>query len=163
MNPIIITQASHNNLAVVQKIGRETFFETFAEANKEEDTKKYLAENFSDAKLTAELSNPGSQFFIAWDGENPVGYLKINSGTAQTELQDTASMEIERIYVKADYHGKKLASSFMKKHWKKHGCETKLIYGWVYGRKIPKPSAFTKKTALLHLISIFSNLVKTNR
>lgn len=32
----------------------------------------------------------------------------MNSGNAQTELQDETSLEIERIYVKSSHHGKKV-------------------------------------------------------
>ena len=108
MDQITIVKASAENLATVQQISRETFFETFAEANTEADMKKYLAENFSDIKMSAELNNPDSQFFIAWLDKNPIGYMKLNSGQAQTELRDPTSIEIERIYVKSAYHGKKV-------------------------------------------------------
>ncbi len=67
---------------------------------------EYLDKSFSTEKLAQELNAPDSQFFLAWNEDNPVGYLKVNTGKAQTELQDNASMEIERIYVKSSHHGK---------------------------------------------------------
>ncbi|MFC4212354.1 GNAT family N-acetyltransferase [Pedobacter lithocola] len=103
-----ITLASNNDYKIVQLIGKETFFETFASSNTEADMKKYLSESFSEEKIKKELSNKESMFFIVWDSEVPIGYLKINTGDAQTELQDTCALEIERIYVKANYHGKKI-------------------------------------------------------
>lgn len=108
MEPITIRKAELSDLATVQEIGRETFFETFAEANTEADMQKYLRENFSDAKVSAELSQPDSGFFIAWEGKVPIGYLKINTGQSQTEPQGETALEIERIYVKNAYHGKKV-------------------------------------------------------
>jgi ribosomal protein S18 acetylase RimI-like enzyme len=105
---ITITKADVENLATVQQIGKETFFETFAEANTEADMEKYLAENFSNAKIAAELNNPELHFFVAWQGENPVGYMKLNTGHTQTELQDPASLEIERIYVKSAFQGQRV-------------------------------------------------------
>ncbi|RYF74384.1 MAG: GNAT family N-acetyltransferase [Cytophagaceae bacterium] len=108
MEPITIRKAELSDLSRVQQIGRETFFETFADANTEADMQTYLEENFSDAKVWAELSHPDSQFFVAWEGEAPIGYLKINTGQAQTEPQGEEALEIERIYVKNAYHGKKV-------------------------------------------------------
>ncbi|MBP7822091.1 MAG: GNAT family N-acetyltransferase, partial [Saprospiraceae bacterium] len=35
-----------------------------------------------------------------------IGYLKLNFGSSQTELQDEKALEIERIYVSKEYHGK---------------------------------------------------------
>ncbi|GGI23804.1 hypothetical protein GCM10008119_09490 [Pedobacter mendelii] len=78
----------------------------------------YLSESFSDEKIIDELSNKESMFFIAWDNNVPIGYLKVNIGKAQTELQDPFALEIERIYVKASYHGKKLVNCCMIKLWK---------------------------------------------
>ena len=115
MDQITITKASLENLAMLQQIARETFFETFAPANTEADMRKYLAENFTDEKMTTELHNPESQFYIAWDEQSPVGYLKVNSGQAQTELKDSNSLEIERIYVKKAYHGKKVGQMLYEK------------------------------------------------
>ena len=108
MTSIVLKKASAGDLETLQQIGKKTFYETFAKHNSEEEMQKYLAESFSSEKLLKELNTADSQFFIAWEEENPVGYLKINSGASQTELQDEASLEIERIYVKSSYHGKKV-------------------------------------------------------
>jgi ribosomal protein S18 acetylase RimI-like enzyme len=108
MEQIKITKASPDDFEVVQSIGRQTFFETFAESNTEEDMNKYLKENFSEQKVREEISVLESMFFIAWEDESPIGYLKLNTGKAQTELQDETSLEIERIYVKSSHHGKKV-------------------------------------------------------
>jgi ribosomal protein S18 acetylase RimI-like enzyme len=115
MEQVVISKASISDLESVKRIGRETFFETFAESNTEADMKRYLDQNFSDSKLTGELSNPDSHFFIAWDGEVAIGYLKLNTGKAQSELQDAGSIEIERIYVKQAYHGKKVGQLLYEK------------------------------------------------
>lgn len=108
MTSIIIRKVSAEELEVLQSIGRETFYETFAKDNSEDEMQKYLDESFSTEKISQELNTPDSRFFIAWEEDNPVGYLKVNAGKAQTELQDDASMEIERIYVKSSHHGKKV-------------------------------------------------------
>jgi ribosomal protein S18 acetylase RimI-like enzyme len=107
MTEIQIQKASQEDVKTLVAIGKETFFEAFAESNTEADMKQYLEENFNEDKMRAELDDPGSGFYIAWEGENPIGYLKVNHGHAQTELQGENSLEIERIYVKSAYHGKK--------------------------------------------------------
>lgn len=108
MSSIIINTSGEQDLEILQNIGIQTFTETFAEDNTEEAMKKYLEESFNTEKIKSELNNPNSFFFIAWEEDNPVGYLKVNSGKAQTELQDDTSLEIERIYVKKSHHGKKV-------------------------------------------------------
>ena len=108
MSSVIIIKSGEKDLETLQNIAIQTFTETFAEDNTEEAMKKYLEESFNTEKIKSELNNPDSLFYIAWEEDNPVGYLKVNSGKAQTELQDETSLEIERIYVKKSHHGKKV-------------------------------------------------------
>ena len=69
---------------------------------------KYLAENFSIELLSNELCNPSSEFYLARIEKEVVGYLKLNFGQAQTEKDNHDGVEIERIYVLKQYHGKKV-------------------------------------------------------
>ncbi|WP_261512157.1 GNAT family N-acetyltransferase [Chryseobacterium paludis] len=108
MNSIIINQAFLEDWETLQTIGKETFSETFSGDNSKEEMDLYLEKSFNKEKLTDELNNSDSFFFIAWEEDNPIGYLKLNAGTAQTELQDKTSLEIERIYVRSSHHGKKV-------------------------------------------------------
>ncbi len=91
----------------LQLIGKQTFTETFAEGNTEENLQKYLEEGFTIEKLSSELSNQNSEFYFAKLDNKVIGYLKVNFGQAQTELSDRNTLEIERIYVLKQYHGKK--------------------------------------------------------
>lgn len=93
---------------VLQEIGKQTFFETFSKSNSESDMAKYLSEGFSIDKLNDELSNEQSVFYFAITNEKVIGYLKLNFGGSQTELRSSNGLEIERIYVLKDYHGKKV-------------------------------------------------------
>ena len=108
MTSIVLRKAVSADLQTLQQIGKETFYETFSKHNSEAEMQKYLAESFASEKILKELNTPESQFFIAWEDESPVGYLKVNSGKAQTELQDGTAIEIERIYVKSSHQGKKV-------------------------------------------------------
>ncbi len=92
----------------LQEIGKQTFYETFAESNSAEDMQRYLEESFAEEKVKNELSNPNSEFYFAEIDDEVVGYLKLNFGTSQTELQDNNAVEIERIYVLKTYHGQKV-------------------------------------------------------
>lgn len=107
MENIEIKRVTLNDIKGLQDIGRKTFYETFSQGNDEENMKQYLEEGFSEAKLTAELNNENSEFYFASLDDKIIGYLKLNFGNSQTELQDSSSLEIERIYVLSEYHGKK--------------------------------------------------------
>jgi ribosomal protein S18 acetylase RimI-like enzyme len=106
MTGISIQKVSYDSIYALQKIGRQTFFETFSSVNTEENMMKYLDKGFSVAQLTTELNNNNAEFYFATLENNIVGYLKLNFGQAQTELQGENALEIERIYVLKEFHGK---------------------------------------------------------
>ena len=106
MNTLQILPATLEDLATLQTIGRKTFAETFAASNSEENLARYLAEGFSEEKLAAELKNESSAFYFAEEEDKILGYLKVNVGEAQNEPQDPDALEIERIYVLQEFHGK---------------------------------------------------------
>jgi diamine N-acetyltransferase len=108
MDKIEIQKVSLNDIDELQKIGRQTFHETFSEANSEENMQRYLEEGFSFEKLTAELNDKNAEFYFATLNDQVIGYLKLNFGQSQTELKDDKALEIERIYVLKEYHGKKV-------------------------------------------------------
>lgn len=106
MANVEIKKVNFNDIDQLQKIGRQTFYETFYAGNTEDNMKKYLEEDFSFEKLTNEINDTNSEFYFAVFETNVVGYLKINFGQSQTELKDEKAIEIERIYVLKDFHGK---------------------------------------------------------
>jgi len=106
MENIALFKATIADLASLQKISRETFFETFAEHNTADNMAKYLDQEFTEHKLSAELNNHNSAFYFAEHEGNIIGYLKVNFGNAQTELKEDNALEIERIYVSKQFLGK---------------------------------------------------------
>ena len=129
MESIIIRSVNARELDALVKISRQTFHETFSEVNTEENMNRYLDESLSQGKLQAELENENSEFYFAVQitekdfakenrteeeinsaelPEQIIGYLKLNFGDAQTELKNDQAIEIERIYVLKEFHGKKV-------------------------------------------------------
>jgi ribosomal protein S18 acetylase RimI-like enzyme len=117
MENIIIQKvnSSERELLLLQKIGRQTFFETFASKNTAENMKKYLETGFSLETLKAELANSNAEFYFAWRDDQIIGYLKLNFGASQTELQEDKALEIERIYVLQAFQGKKVGQMLYEK------------------------------------------------
>ena len=115
MENIDIKKATLNDIDQLQKVGRQTFFETFSAANTEENMNKYLEEGFSIEKLTAELNDKNAEFYFALLENKVIGYLKLNFGQSQTELKDDKALEIERIYVLKAFQGKKIGQLLYEK------------------------------------------------
>ena len=130
MIDIQIKKVGLEDIANLQIIGRQTFAETFSEGNSEEDMNQYLEEKFSVSQLKSELLDENSVFYFALVDTNIVGYLKVNLGESQTEIKDKNALEIERIYVIKDFHGKSVAKYLYKKAIEI--AESKNVdYGWL--------------------------------
>jgi ribosomal protein S18 acetylase RimI-like enzyme len=108
MPNIDIIKVTLNDIEQLQQIGKQTFYETFSADNTVENMEKYLEEDFSISKITAELNDKNSAFYFAILNNEVIGYLKLNFGQSQTELKDSDAVEIERIYVLKEFHGKKV-------------------------------------------------------
>lgn len=105
---IKITKVSLNEIDQLKKIGRYTFYETFAISNTEENMKIYLENGFSIEKLTSLLNDKNIEFYFASSDNMVIGYLKLNFGPAKSQFKEDNSIEIERIYALKEFHGKKI-------------------------------------------------------
>lgn len=103
-----IRKVNIQDIEKLKKIGKLTFAETFSSENSEEDMREYLEEGFSTEKLKTELTDKNAEFYFAELDDNVIGYLKVNFGQSQTEIKDKNALEIERIYVLKEFHGKKV-------------------------------------------------------
>jgi ribosomal protein S18 acetylase RimI-like enzyme len=110
-----IIKATLEDLEKLEKIGKQTFVETFSAVNTAENMVKYLEENLSLEQLLSELNDSNAAFYFALNNNDVVGYLKLNTGVAQTELKDNQSLEIERIYVLKAFHGKNIGQLLFEK------------------------------------------------
>ena len=149
MENIITKRITLDDLEKLQKIGRKTFEETFSESNSEENMRNYLEEGFSKEKLTAELKNKDSEFYFAILEDEVIGYLKVNFGESQTELKDSKALEIERIYVSKEFHGKSVGQILYDKAIeiaKQKGSEYVWLGVW---EENPRAISFYKKNGFV--------------
>lgn len=149
MERIDVRRVSLNDIDKLQAIGRQTFFETFSAENTAEDMRKYLDEGFSEEKLAAELSNTSSEFYFALLDDSVIGYLKLNYGPSQTEMKDNNALEIERIYVLKEFHGKKVGQLLYEKAMQV-AQQTNASYVWLgVWEKNPRAISFYKKNGFV--------------
>lgn len=133
MNPIEIRKATLSDLETIQKISIQTFIETFAAVNTPENIDNYIKDSLNTERLKAELNNLNSQFYIAYSNDDVVGYLKINFGDAQTESFNENALEVQRIYVLQNFHGKNIGQLLLdevKKIAKSTGVDSVWLGVW---------------------------------
>jgi ribosomal protein S18 acetylase RimI-like enzyme len=93
------------DLPALLEIALETFDETFRPMNSPETMQAYIETAFTPEQFAAELAEPRSRFYFLYRGPELAGYLKLNEATAQTDLNEPDTLEIERIYVRTVFKG----------------------------------------------------------
>lgn len=104
MSAMTIRKCSESDLELLRTIGIETFTDTFAAQNTPENMAAYLTAAYEPEKLRAELATVGTSFYLLATADGtPAGYLKLNTGHAQTEDIAADALEVERIYIRRPY------------------------------------------------------------
>jgi ribosomal protein S18 acetylase RimI-like enzyme len=73
----------------------------------------YVAKAFTIAQIQLEFDNPNSYHFFAEIESDIVGFVKLNLNSAQSEMPFSNSLEIQRIYVIANYQGLKIGEQLL--------------------------------------------------
>lgn len=110
---VIVRKVEPDDLKALLIFSKRTFFDAFYHLNKPEDMEAYAAKVFTTAQLGQELSNPLSAFYFAQIKNEIVGYIKLNCGHAQTDLQNDDALEVERIYVSQFHQGKQIGRQLL--------------------------------------------------
>ncbi|MGY3052842.1 ribosomal protein S18 acetylase RimI-like enzyme [Pedobacter sp. UYEF25] len=130
MENIKLEKVLPHEITQLQQFSWITFSETFSEFNSKENMQKAFDTDFSMVQITKEFNNENSQFYFAKEKESVIGYLKLNCGEAQSELQEVDGMEIERIYVLKKYLGKSIGQLLYEKA-RSVAQDLKLHYLWL--------------------------------
>ena len=100
--------------AVLAKISRQTFYDTFTGTCTEDDMQSFLEQYFNLEQVQSELGNPDDYYFFAEVEGKPVGYIRFMQDYNNWELvKKWKALELKRLYVLQQYHGKGIAQQLM--------------------------------------------------
>ena len=100
-----LRKADLTDLPELLALARTSFVQAFTAGNKPENVQAYLAEAFTEDKLTKEIQETASTFIVASLAGKLVGYTKLNLSAAQADVQDPASVEVARLYTLEEVWG----------------------------------------------------------
>lgn len=112
---ILIRFANIADAELIAEMSRQTFYETFAIHNSKEDMDKFMSEQFTSENLIKEVETGNGTFLLAFDGENPVGYVRMREEEKRPELGDVSAIEVARIYAVRSAIGKGVGRALMEK------------------------------------------------
>lgn len=112
---VVIRPADEKDVELIRLFGIKTFRDTFEKFNTPENMMLYLEKNFSMEHILRELNEPGTEFHLAFIDQQIVGYTKIHLNKKTKDLEADAALEIERIYVDLEFHGKHVGKLLLDK------------------------------------------------
>lgn len=117
---IHIRYATAQDAELIADISRQTFHETFAAENNKEHLDKFLQGVFSKETLIKNTKEPGNIFFLAYDEDMPVGYVKMRENDNPQDaidigLKHANVIEIARIYATTNVIGQGVGKILMQK------------------------------------------------
>jgi ribosomal protein S18 acetylase RimI-like enzyme len=110
-----IRRASIEDAELLADLGARTFAETFSKDNTPEDMAAYTAASFSLERLTEELTDPLSIFFVAEVDGSAAGYAKIHPGEASEAVEGQKPIELVRLYVAQAWLGRGVGPALMQR------------------------------------------------
>jgi ribosomal protein S18 acetylase RimI-like enzyme len=100
--------------STLAQISRQTFYDTFTGTCTEQDMQNFLEKNFNLAQVQKELSNDDDYYYFAEVEGKPVGYLRfMEDYTNWLVVKQWKALELKRLYVIKEYHGKGIAQQLM--------------------------------------------------
>lgn len=108
-----IIEATAEHCHEISLLAQETFTETFGPLFPPDVLQRYLMATFHPDKLKSSLSKPDNQFFLAYDGREPVGYAKLKANSRNQAIQASNQMQLQKIYFLSKCHGKQFGAAMM--------------------------------------------------
>jgi ribosomal protein S18 acetylase RimI-like enzyme len=115
LSSIIIHVATADDAKLIVDISRRTFYDSFASFNTKENMDKFMQNDFSNARLTAQVTDPGNIFLLADYENETVGYVRMLESRNPPELGNIEAIEIARIYSEQKTIGKGIGKFLMLK------------------------------------------------
>ncbi|MEW6731131.1 MAG: GNAT family N-acetyltransferase [Acidobacteriota bacterium] len=114
---IKIRYAAPRDATLLSRLGRETFYDTFADhpRNSLENVMAYIEEAFSLEKIESELADPKAIFLIAESEGEAYGYTKLLIDSYEPAIIASRPIELVRLYASKNFIGKGIGAALMRR------------------------------------------------
>lgn len=105
---MIIRLATLADAAALARLGARTFVDTFAAHNTAEDMEQYIGRTYTEELQRREIEDPSIVTLVADDDGALIAFAQL-----RRSLEDYGDVELARLYVDRDQHGRGLAQQLM--------------------------------------------------
>ena len=111
---ITIRRVTIDDVEVLSSISKQSFYDTFTGTCSDEDMQSFQEQYFSPGQWKTELNNTHQFCFFAEKNGVPVAYLQfMEDYSGFPFMKKWKALELKRIYVLQEYHGKGIAQKLM--------------------------------------------------
>lgn len=108
-----IRELTEDDIPKLRDIAIKIFRDTFTDHNTPENLEAFLERDYNIDSFRKEFAEPGSQYYFISDNDRPAGYLRLRKNKEVDHLLGTNTIEIHRLYVDPEWHGKKVGDQLM--------------------------------------------------
>ena len=132
-------------LSALRRIAIDTQIDTFGHLNSKQHMEAFLQKAYNMDQIKEEFQEPGSVHCMAWEGNEPAGFLRLRLNQEVEEYLGKNTIELQRIYVSRKFLGKKIGFALMQ-HALAHARDNKFEWLWLgVWEKNHKAQEFYKK------------------
>ncbi len=110
---IEIREARPEDIPLLLQVSIETQMDTFADQNTPEIMEAHIQRSYNRELFEKEFYEPGTAFYIAWEGDEMAGFLRMRVTDEAEKYLGKNAVELHRIYVRRGFQGKKIGYALM--------------------------------------------------
>jgi diamine N-acetyltransferase len=110
MNEVILRRLTLKDVPALSVIAKKTFYDSFTGTCTPTDMEHFLELYYNENVLSAEIADDDMQYYFA-EVAGYILYKENNSGFE--EMKNKKAIELKRLYVLGNYHGKGIAQKMM--------------------------------------------------
>src|SRR5580765_3988800 len=112
---ITIIKADVSHAAIIGTIGKKSFRRAFQHLfNNKEELLEYLENTYCPVKLANSIRHEDNVYLLAFVDGEPAGFAKIKKYSLNEYIESIAQMELQKIYVLQEHHGKGIGTALLK-------------------------------------------------
>ena len=110
-----IIGADVSHAAIIATIGKKSFRNAFGHLfRSKEELFEYLEFTYEPIKLAKSIRKENNVYLLAFSEGEPVGFSKIKKHSLNDQIEAGAQIELQKIYVLPEHHGKGVGTALLK-------------------------------------------------
>jgi ribosomal protein S18 acetylase RimI-like enzyme len=112
---ITIIKADVSLAATIATIGKKSFRRAFEHLfESKEELFEYIEHTYDPVKLAKSIRKENNVYFLAVINGKPAGFAKVKKISLNEHIETVAQMELQKIYVLQEYHGRGVGTALLK-------------------------------------------------